>query len=264
MNNGPYGLAFRPRSNDNSGMHQVSAQVSAIESVGVYTRIDLIAPELAASLAAGRAVLAHSIHTYLRRTWWPCAIRSDGFSTLVDSGCVAPLRAGDAIDLIGPAGHGFRLEETTRSVLLVAAGTSAPDPDLGPLLPLADLAAIAGRSVTFAFADPAYPVSALPTQIEVIRVAPAGLIDLLPDAIQWADQIFACGPAAFVLALASRVSAIRFPTPRGFVQALTPRRLPCGVGVCRACGSEAGLTCVDGPVVEVIAGRGRAGVRSVT
>ncbi len=234
-------------------MRQVSAEISAIDAVGPFGRIRFSAPDLAPALEPGRAILARSPHTYLRRTWWPCAIDDDGFAVLFRHWQPADLRVGDRVDVLGAVGRGFQVEDASRNILLVAAGSS--DPDLGPLLPLVDRALTAGRSVTLAYAastaDQAYPLSALPPAIEVMRANETHLIDLLSDAITWADQIFISGPIDFTAPLANRILAIRFPVPRGFAQVLHRVDLACGVGACGACWNGTKLACVDGPVFEL-------------
>jgi len=245
-------------------MRQTSAEIRAIDAVGPYARVRFDAPDMAPALEPGRALLARSACAYLRQTWWPCGIDDAGFSILLGQPQASDLRLGDRVDVLGAIGRGFQIEEPSRSLLLVAAGSSEPDPNLGPLLPLIDRAVTGRRSVTLAYAEPseeqAYPVSVLPPAIEVIRaIDAADLIELLSDAITWADQIFACGPLDFTDRLADRIRAIRFPAPRGFAQALHPTDMLCGVGVCGACWSGSKLACVDGPVFELSTSPGRSG-----
>ena len=236
-------------------MRQTIAEVMAVECLGPFARVSFAAPDLAASLEPGRAVLAGPIHAYLRQTWWPCAIDRQGFSVLLSQVSPSEFRVGYRIDVVGAIGRGFQVEQASRNLLLVAAGTSAPQPDLGPLLALIDEALGSGRSVTLAYtapsADEAYPVSALPPAIEVMHGGDAGLLDRLAEAITWADQIFACGPPDFTARLAQRIEGNRFPVPRTFAQALNPVELVCGVGACGACWNGPTLACVHGPVFEL-------------
>lgn len=236
-------------------MRQTPAEVTAVEAIGRFVRVRLSAPELAPALKPGRAVLVGPIGGYLRRTWWPCAIDHAGFAVLLDRQSDPGLRPGDTLDVIGAIGRGFEVDDASRHLLLVAAESSAPVPSLGPLLALLDWASAAGRSVTLTYAAPsadeAYPVSALPPAIEVIRARDADLIDLLPDAIGWADQLFACGPPVFTARLAERIADVRYSAPRDFAQALHPVDLVCGVGACGACWQTSKRMCVDGPVLEL-------------
>ncbi len=237
-------------------MRQTCVEVSAVEAVGPFVRMRFAAPDIAPALEPGRAILARSTETYLRRTWWPCAIEKEGFSILLDGRATFDFRIGDRLDALGPIGRGFRVDDAGRNLLLIAAGSSAPAPNLGPLLALVDRALADGRSVTLAYAAPAagqvYPVSALSPAIEVIHAVDTDLIDLLPDAIVWADHLFACGPIDFAARLAERIESIRFPAPRGFAQVLHPFDLPCGVGACGVCRKGSQLACVDGPVFELV------------
>jgi len=235
-------------------MRQTLAEIAAIDAVGPFCRVRFSAPDLAAALEPGRAVLARWPDAYLRRAWWPCAIDADAFSVLAHPAQIESLRTGDRVDVLGPVGRGFQVDVATRNLLLVAGSTSLAF-TLGPLLPLADRALPEGRSVTLAFAAPnpevAYPVSSLSPAIEVIRAMDTDLIDLLSDAIAWADQVLACGPTGFTTRLSAHIRSIRRPAPRGFFQALNPVHLPCGVGACGVCRTGSRLACVDGPVFEL-------------
>ncbi|HJW84662.1 MAG TPA: hypothetical protein VJ754_10200 [Anaerolineae bacterium] len=238
-------------------MRQALAEVKAVEQVGPFARVQFAAPGFAHALTPGRAILAAWPDTYLRRTCWPCAIDAGSFAILLNQGEAARYRAGDRIDILGPAGRGFRLDRHARNILLVASGASG-DPDIGPLLALLDQALAERRSVTLAYAAPsldaAYPVSELPPAIEVIRAIAADPIALLPDAVVWADQVLACGPIDFAARLAERIDAIRIRAPRDFAQALGMTPLPCGVGACGLCAKGPRLACVDGPVFELNVG----------
>jgi dihydroorotate dehydrogenase electron transfer subunit len=240
-------------------MRQTQVAIAAMEAVGPYRRIRFDAPDFAPALEPGRAILAALPQAYLRRTWWPCAIDGDGLAVLTQPAQAAGLRTGDRVDVLGPVGRGFRVQDASHNLLLVAAGRSAPDPDLGPLLPLVDRALAAGRSVTLAYAAPsagqAYPISALPAALEVILAVDADVIALLSEAIAWADQVMACGPSDFAARLAERIDAIRFPAPRSFAQVLRPVELPCGAGACGVCRAGSRLACLDGPVFELAAVR---------
>ncbi len=233
-------------------MRQTLAEVTELDTVGSFTRVRFAAPAFVSASDPGRAILARLTQTYLRCAWWPCAVDREGFALLWSGQHISDLRTGDHVDVLGPIGRGFRLEDSSRNILLVAAGSNRPDPDIGPLLPLVDRALATGRAVTLAYAAPsidtAYPVSELLPAIEVIRAIDADLVDWLPEAIVWADQVFTCGPADFTARLAERIRAIRFPAPRGFAQALRRVDLPCGVGACGGCWNGSGLACVDGPV----------------
>jgi len=238
-------------------VRQSVAEVVAVDRIGSLARVCFAAPTLARALEPGRAILIESNHAYLRRAEWPCAIAGDTFSILVSADRADRLRIGESRAVLGPIGRGFRIEDAGRNILLVASGASVYRPDIGPLLALLERVMIERRSVTLAYAatssDAAYPIAELPPAIEVIRTlrADADLIDRLPDAIVWADQVFACGPIDFAARLAERIEAIRVRVPRGFAQILHPVDLPCGAGACGLCRNGSRLACSDGPVFEL-------------
>jgi hypothetical protein len=228
-------------------MRQALATLAALEPVGPYVRVRFSAPDLAVALAPGRALLSRSTDMYLRRTWWPCSIDVSGFCVLMEAVAAEWYRVGDRVDVLGPVGRGFQIDAASRNLLLVA-GPHSPQPAIGPLLALVDRALADSRSVTLAMSrEAAYPVSALPPVVEVLHID-AERADLPPDAITWADHVFACGPVDFGARVSRQVRAVRHPAPGRFVQALHLVDLACGTGACGACWNGARLTCIDGPV----------------
>ena len=112
------------------------------------------------------------------------------------------LRPGDAIDLLGPLGRPFEVDPRSRHLLLVAGGLG-----IAGVRMLADEAIRDGRQVTLLFgaasAREVYPSSLLPDEVEYIVATDDGSLghhgyvtDLVPEYEGWADQAFACGPAA--------------------------------------------------------------------
>ena len=148
----------------------------------------------------------------------------------------ARLAPGDRLDLIGPAGRGFRLP-AGGSHLLVIAGS------LERLAAAVEAALRRGLAVTVLT-----PRSAelLPADVEIHR----GPLDA--ELALWADAVIldVADPAA-------RATRLRDLAPgRGpdYVQALHTLPLPCGVGACQACwvhlphANARKLACVEGPV----------------
>ena len=112
------------------------------------------------------------------------------------------LRPGDAIDLLGPLGRPFEVDPRSRHLLLVAGGLG-----IAGVRMLADEAIRDGRQVTLLFgaasAREVYPSSLLPDEVEYIVATDDGSLghhgyvtDLVARLRGWADQAFACGPAA--------------------------------------------------------------------
>ena len=76
--------------------------------------------------------------------------------------------------------------------------------------------------------------------------------DLLPDFIDRADQVFACGPVPMYHSLVINKETLLKAKP---VQVSLEARMGCGFGVCYGCtvGTKSGLkqVCTDGPVFDL-------------
>jgi len=138
---------------------------------------------------------------------------------------LAQRQRGDKVDILGPLGNGFSVEPEARNLLLVAGGIG-----IAPLVFLAQRSA-AQHSVTLIYgasmAKELYAFSSLsltfnsplskgegkrrceersnllslPDSIRFIPVTEDGsmgkkgmVTDILPDFLDWADQVYACGP----------------------------------------------------------------------
>jgi len=161
--------------------------------------------------------------------------------------------SGDKLDLLGPLGNGFNVSPNAKKLLMIAGGIG-----IAPLVFLAEAAAKKGLSVTLLYGAPtAAQLYPHPTKAELVTatedgsVGRKGLItDFLPEYLDSADQIFACGPLLMYRAMA------RMPELKNkSVQISLEVRMGCGVGVCYGCTVKAknGLkqVCKDGPVFEL-------------
>jgi len=148
----------------------------------------------------------------------------------------ARLAPGDRLDLIGPAGRGFRLPAAGGRLLVIASS-------LDRLAALVEAALGRGLAVTVLT-----PRSAelLPPAVEIHRGP------LSAELALWADVV-----ALDVADPAARAARLRELAPsRGpdYVQALATLPLPCGVGACQACwvhlphANARKLACIEGPV----------------
>jgi dihydroorotate dehydrogenase electron transfer subunit len=134
---------------------------------------------------------------------------------------------------------------------------------------LADEAIRVGRQVTLLFGGASsrevYPSSLLPAEVEYVVATDDGSMGhhgfvtaLLPDYEAWADQAFACGPAAMLAALArlaasrrERLGVANLGRKRGggkadpigspaarrkaFLQVSMEQNMGCAVGACLGC-----------------------------
>ena len=163
---------------------------------------------------------------------------------------------GDELDVLGPLGNGYSINPTSRNLLLVGGGIG-----IAPLPFLARIAMERNCSVTILLGASTVaqlcPNYLLPSTVRCITATDDGttgkkcfITDLLPEYIDWADQIFACGPVPMYRTMA------KMPELKGKpVQVSLEVRMGCGFGLCYSCTvkTKTGLKqiCKDGPVFEL-------------
>jgi dihydroorotate dehydrogenase electron transfer subunit len=250
-------------------MSQIRAQVLASsEVIAEACLLWALAAEIAASSQPGQFVMVRCAEGYdllLRRPLSIHRVSEDGSKlallfAVVGRGTrwLSQRKQGEGIDLLGPLGRGFVIEPGSRNLLLLAGGIG-----IAPLILLAEKALAAGCSVRLALgADTGsqiYPRHLLPQGMELVIVTADGsmgerglVTDLLPRFIDWADQIFACGPIPMYRNMASMYGQLLAPKS---VQVLLEQMMGCGLGACRGCAIETRqghkLVCKDGPVFEL-------------
>ena len=143
--------------------------------------------------------------------------------------------------LRGPLGHGFRMPLTTRRVAL-AGLENAPF----RLLPLV-APALRQRAAVAIYAN-AIPAG-LPEDVEVLP------LDLLPEALAWADFLALDADRTNLPGLRSRLGLKPYQHPPCQVQVLVSTAMPCvGLAECGICAIAArdgwALSCTDGPVFD--------------
>jgi dihydroorotate dehydrogenase electron transfer subunit len=192
------------------------------------------------------------------------------------------LRPGDEIDLLGPLGRPFEVDQRSRHLLLIAGGLG-----MAGVRMLVDEAIRDGRQVTLLFgasdAREVSPTTLLPDEVEFVIATDDGsmghhgfVTDLVPDYEAWADQAFACGPSGMLAALARqaegrrrRLGVAKLGRKRGggrvdppgspaarrkaFLQVSMEQNMGCAVGACLGCVvmSTSGTpqrVCREGPV----------------
>jgi dihydroorotate dehydrogenase electron transfer subunit len=196
---------------------------------------------------------------------------------------------GDKIDIFGPLGKGFTIGPESKNLLLVAGGIG-----IAPLaflmqqassqhrLTLIHGAATAAQLYPFSSADKKRSkFSSLPKGVQYVPVTEDGsmgqkdrVTDILPDFLDRADQVYACGPVDMYKAMALHLN----PSPskgedkgegETVAEGLVPSynlklrkcqvslevRMGCGFGACYGCtiNTRKGLkrVCRDGPVFEL-------------
>ena len=180
-------------------------------------------------------------------------------------------QVGERIDILGPLGKGFTIAPKSERLLLVAGGIG-----IAPLvflmqraLPQHQITLIHGARTAVQL----YPfssagkkrtrVSSLPKRVQSIPVTEDGstgqkgrATDVLPDYLDWADQIYACGPVDMYKAMAQMsLRAKRSNLKLKRCQVSLEVRMGCGFGACYCCtaNTKKGLrhVCRDGPVFEL-------------
>lgn len=178
-------------------------------------------------------------------------------------------KKGDKLDILGPLGRGFSIESSSGNLLLVAGGIG-----VAPLLFLAQCASLQNSITLIQGASTAaqlYPSALLPKEIQFIPVTEDGTIgkkgivtDVFPDLLEWADQVYACGPIDMYKAMANislqaealnRVKRQQSNLKLRRCQVSLEVRMGCGIGACYGCtiNTKKGLkqVCRDGPVFEL-------------
>ncbi len=227
-------------------------------------RLRLQCPEIASTAKPGQFVMIKcGDQTLLRR---PVSISdasapSEQISLLIanigkGTEWLSKLQPGEEIDIIGPLGNGFSIDEKAQNLLLIAGGMG-----IAPLNFLAVKATALGNKVTLVLGartgELLCPSSHLPEVDECVlctedaSMGIKGRVTDCPDAyIEAADQIFACGPLPMYRALAKDE---RFKAKS--MQVSLEVRMACGIGLCYGCSvnTRQGLrqVCEHGPVFEM-------------
>jgi len=247
-------------------LKQIGAAIISNSEImpGVYlTWLD--SPQIAATAQPGQFVMVRcGEETLLRR---PLSIHQLAdetgeaklalLFTVVGKGTrwLSQRKAGDNLDLLGPLGNSYAIHPSSRNLLLLAGGIG-----IAPLRFLSQKAVSQGYSVRLLLgastASQLYPGHLLSPEIELITATEDGtagkkgmITDLLPDFIDRADQVFACGPTRMYRTMASQNLKAK---P---VQISLEVRMGCGLGTCYGCTlkTKSGLkqVCTDGPVFDL-------------
>jgi len=169
----------------------------------------------------------------------------------------------ERINILGPLGKGFSIEPRSKNLLLVAGGIG-----IAPLVFLMQHASsqhqitlIHGASTAAQLYIEHCQLTAISYQgVQFIPVTEDGTTgqkgmatDILPDFLDWADQVYACGPLEMYEAMAEM--SLRSNTKPKKCQVSLEVRMGCGFGACYGCtiNTKKGLKriCRDGPVFDL-------------
>ncbi len=262
-------------------MKQMSASVSSNLELMPGTQLMWVeAPEIAHSVRPGQFVTVRCGDFTLRRPFSVHQVSSREIALLFKvtgkgSLWLSQRQNGEKIDVLGPLGKGFTLRPQSKNLLLVAGGVG-----IAPLVFLMQQAS-SQHQITLlhgtSTAAQLYPFSStgrkrsrpspLPNAVRFISVTEDGTMgrkgmatDILPEFLDWADQVYACGPVDMYKAMAEML--LRLPMRSGpgnlklkKCQVSLEVRMGCGFGACYSCtiDTRRGLqrVCRDGPVFEL-------------
>jgi dihydroorotate dehydrogenase electron transfer subunit len=167
---------------------------------------------------------------------------------------------GEQLGMLGPLGNSFTIPSRAQRLLMIGGGVG-----VAPLVMLSDEAASKNLDVTFVMgaANEAglLAASELSDRIEYVVATDDGsrghhglATEVVRDFVQWADQIFACGPEPMYRTLRAVLEPLRINRKPG-VQISVERGMACGLGACLGCVVETthGMiaSCVQGPVFNL-------------
>ncbi len=167
---------------------------------------------------------------------------------------------GERLGMLGPLGNSFTIPSRAQRLLMIGGGVG-----VAPLVMLSDEATSRNLDVVFVMgaANEAglLAASELPDRIEYVVATDDGsrghrglATEVVRDFVQWADQIFACGPEPMYRTLRAVLEPLRINRKPG-VQVSVERGMACGLGACLGCVVETthGMiaSCVQGPVFEL-------------
>lgn len=237
---------------------EIAAVTENTEPMPQFHLIWLEAPYLASQAQPGQFVMVCcGEDTLLRR---PFSIhQADGkrlalLFKVVGRGThwLSQRKQGDKLDLLGPLGNGYKIQEGAHKLLLLAGGIG-----IAPLFFLAQDTLRKKGSVTLLYGTADKKRLSIPPQIKLVSATEDGSVgqrgmitDILPDYISQADQVFACGPLPMYQSMARMLELKNKP-----VQVSLEVRMGCGLGVCYGCTikTKNGLkqVCRDGPVFDL-------------
>ena len=246
---------------ENLSVNQVSSQIISSNEVmpGVFL-IWLESPQIASVAQPGQFIMVNcGEDTLLRRPFSIHQVDNKKSSLallfqVVGKGTdwLSKRQPNDIIDLLGPLGNGFSIYPTPRNLLLVGGGIG-----IAPLYFLAHEALREKHSVKLLYGTADSKRLSISPNIELVSATEDGTVgyrgmvtDLLPEHIDWADQVFACGPSSMYRAMAKMPELKDKP-----VQISLEVRMGCGLGVCYGCTvkTKKGLkqVCKDGPIFKL-------------
>ena len=248
--------------------------VSKTQVAAGHFQMGLLCPHIAQNAAPGQFIQVRVNRLYDPLLYRPLAVyrtRGDAFEILfkvVGKGTrlLAEKRVGDTLDIIGPLGTGFPMDDDFQLAMLVAGGMG-----IASLMALAEM--MVGRQIIALIGastrDKIVGEKELLALGAEVRIATEdgsaghrGMVSELLKEILLKERattvtrrIFACGPTPMLKAVAQIAAQHKIPAHVSLEE-----RMACGVGACLGCACEVvspggkiqyKMVCVDGPIFDV-------------
>src|SRR5215216_2092136 len=167
---------------------------------------------------------------------------------------------GERLGMLGPLGNSFTIPSRAQRLLMIGGGGG-----VAPLVMLSDEAAAKNLDVVFVMGAATeaglLAASELAEQVEYGVATDDGsrghrglATEVIGDFVQWADQIYACGPEPMYRTLRTVAEPLRIDR-KPSVQISVERGMACGLGACLGCVVETthGMiaSCIQGPVFDL-------------
>jgi dihydroorotate dehydrogenase electron transfer subunit len=221
-------------------------RVTGSEHVGPYTLLRLERGELEPGVP-GQFFMLEAPGRLLPRPFSLCVAPPGELAFLVDpigpgTEALCRVRSGDEIAVLGPLGHGYRLD--VERPLLVGGGIG-----IAPLPWLSE--ALNGPPAVLGFRSEHHAEAAALLPHSEVVIDPVLVTDVLPEG----HDVLACGPLPMLHAV-----AVQHPT----AQLAWEAPMACGYGACYGCVVEIDgalkRLCIEGPVLDAARLRPRATV----
>ena len=167
---------------------------------------------------------------------------------------------GERLGMLGPLGNSFTIPSRAQRLLMIGGGVG-----VAPLVMLSDEATSKNLDVVFVMGAATeaglLAASELSERVEYGVATDDGsrghrglATEVIGDFVQWADQIYACGPEPMYRTLRTVAEPLRIDR-KPSVQISVERGMACGLGACLGCVVETthGMiaSCIQGPVFDL-------------
>jgi dihydroorotate dehydrogenase electron transfer subunit len=250
-------------------MLHVRSQVGELRQVAPDIFIlSFHSPALSGSVAPGQFVnilVSPGIEPFLRRPFSICRVEGENCEIIFHrigkgTALLADAKRGDELDLIGPLGRGFHLDDDTFDTAVLVGGGLGVAP-----LPFATaVLQKAGKSVVTLLGARTSDL-VVDAHLSNLRVATddgsrgfrGTVVDLarslLDEGAFQRPRFFACGPTPMLRALAALLDSLGAEC-----EVSLEGQMACGIGICQGCPVEMrgqerkySLMCKDGPVFNI-------------